>query len=413
MASFGGITAAVWRAFGFGTVGNKEGEQRSGPVSLATESGQSVTDQRALQVSAVWACTRILVNAVSCLPFPVYKRDGDDTRSKDRDHWLWGLLRDSPNAYTSPLAFRQAMTAQLVLWGNAFALIKRRGNQKTGQPTSLIPVLPECVKVIRTGDAVTYHVRDGRTGSVRVFSQASMLHLKQWGPDGVMGLSPLDHMRQSLGVSVSADKFAARAFGSNGKPSGVLMVDRFLTAEQREDMKEIYQGMSVDDDKLWLLEGGVKYEEMSMPPDDMEMLQSRSFQIAVIASFFGVPSFLLNLEEKNTSWGTGIEQMNIGFLQFSIQPYLKAWEDAVENQLLSRDERRTHFAEHDVDGFLRGDSKARSENLALLTGSAIMSRDEARKKLNLPPRGGAADELTIQLNMTLLKLLERIQTNAE
>lgn len=412
MASFGGITAAVWRAFGFGTVGNKEGEQRAGPISLDTESGQTVTDMRALQVSAVWACTRILVNAVSGLPFPVYQRDGDDTRSKDRDHWLWGLLRDSPNSFMSPLAFRQAMTSQLVLWGNAFALVKRRGNQRTGQPTSLIPVLPECVKVVRTGDEITYHVRNSAYPSTRVFSSASMLHLKQWGPDGVIGLSPLDHMRQSLGIAVSADKFAAKAFGTNGKPSGVLMIDRFLNEEQRGDIKKIYQGMTVDDERLWLLEGGVKYEEMSMSPDDMEMLMSRSFQVAVIASYFGVPSFLLNLEEKNTSWGTGIEQLNIGFLQYTIQPYLKAWEDGVENQLLSRSDRRTHFAEHDVDGFLRGDSKTRSENLALLTGSAIMSRDEARAKLNLPPRGGPADELTIQLNTTLLKLLERIQTDA-
>jgi HK97 family phage portal protein len=266
------------------------------------------------------------------------------------------------------------------------------------------------MEVKRDADRLTYHYRNAQ--GVRVIDQENVLHVKGFGTDGVVGFSPLSHGRETMGVSASADAFAAKAFGSNGRPTGVLMMDQTLTPEQRANAKKIYEGLSVDDSKLWLLEAGVKYEALSLPPDDLQMLESRSFQVSEIARFFGVPSHLINATEKSTSWGSGIEQLTLGFLQYTIEPYLKEWEAEIHRKLLTRTEGRSIFVEHNVEGLLRADSAGRASFLATMVQNGLMTRNEGRGKENLPPKDGGND-LTVQLNLTPVDDLPKVSGNVE
>lgn len=407
MASFGGLTSAVWAALGFDSPNNPDrGQQFRGPMSRATDSGLAVGDQSALQVSAVWACARIITNVVGSLPISVYDRTKDG-REANEDHFLYPLLKLSPNRFMSPLEFRRAMTLQQVLWGNGFALVERN---PSGKPVAWRPLNPDSMAVVRSESGVTYHYNNGE--GIHVYSPESIFHLKSFSSDGLVGMAPLDHMRQVLGVSVSANRFAAKAFSSNGRPPGFLKYDKWMNEEQREAARKIYEGVSVDDTKLWLLEGGVDYKSVNIPPDHLQMLESRNFQVSEICRFFGVPSYLVNDTEKSTSWGTGIEQQNLGFLQYTVDAYLKSWESAISHQMLKPNERRSVFVEHNVDGLLRADSKSRAEFFSKMAQNGIMTRNEIRAKQNLPPMDGG-NELTVQVNLTPVDELPKVNSNAE
>lgn len=393
---------SVLRFFGVGQLANPEsGAQQSGPTTRGTESGIVVSDERAMQVAAVWSCVRLIAETVASLPLGFYRTEGDDRAKLERSHPLVELFGRKPNAMMTAQEFREAMTCQLALWGNAYALIDWIGDR----PVALTPLKPECVTPMRAGSMVTYHVATG--SGVTVLAKRSVFHLKGFGTDGIIGLSPLAYARQVLGVTVSADKYASKSFANGGRPGGVLTLDRFLEPKQRELVRDLYSNLSATADnagQLWVLEGGMKYESISIPPDDMQMLQSRQFQLGEIARIFRVPSHLINDTEKSTSWGSGIEQLNLGFLQYTLRPYLTRWECVLRDCLLTPVERDTLVVEHNVEGLLRADSAARASFYAQMAQNGLMSRNEIRRKENLPAAIGA-DALTAQVNLAPLDKL--------
>lgn len=408
--TFAGGWARLKGLFAYGGVTNKdEGPQYSGPGTRANDSNVTFTEVRALQVSAVWSCVRLITETVGSLPVGVFERDGEDRRAVT-DHYLYRLFREAPNAFMTPLEFHEALTAQLALYGNGYAQIEWKGKPRESEALSLTPLRPECMLPMRSDGGLTYHYQTSK--GVHVFAADSILHLKGWGFDGVVGLSPLEFGAQTLGLTVSADKYAASSFSRNGKPVGVLTTDRILTADQREQLRGIYSNLNASDsDGTWVLEAGLKYDAITMAPDVMQMLGSRQFQLAEIARFYRVPSYLINDTEKSTSWGTGIEQQNLGFLTYTIRPYLTRWESAVSGALLNRTDRRRYFIEHNVEGLLRADSMARASFYSQMAQNGVMTRNEIRRKENLPPHEGA-DELTVQVNLTPVAELPKVAANA-
>jgi len=394
------------RWFGSGALSNPDkGVQSSGPTTTSTDSGLVVTDENALSVSAVWSCARLITETVGSLPIAVYKRTPDG-RSKLEGHYLDNLLRIAPNTLMSPLEFREAMTLSLVLRGNAYAKIDRDDD---GTPFALTPLRSDLVMPVREVGTVTYHYFSD--GKEYIFAKDSILHLKGFG-DGIVGLSPLAYSRDILGVSKSADTFAAKSFQGSGRYRGFISVDRLLTTEQRSALQKIYDTANADDSRTWVMEVGMKFNPTSMSADDMQMLQSRQFQLGEIARVFRVPSYLINDTEKSTSWGTGIEQQNLGFLTYTIRPYLTRWESAIEYSLLDRTSRRSIFVEHNVEGLLRADSAARAAFYSQMVQNGIMTRAEARQKENLPMIDGS-DELTVQVNMAPIDQLGKVANGNE
>lgn len=396
--------------FSSGGVSNPdEGEQHSGPLSRSNDARVVYTDDRALQVSAVWSCVRLITETVGSLPVGVYQRNGD-TRTRIDDHYLARLFYEAPNADMTPQEFREAMTAQLAFFGNGYARIEWQGKPFQSDVISLSPLRAEYMTPVRSDSGVTYHYSTDK--GIHVFAKESILHIKGWGFDGLVGLSPLEYGAQSLGITLSADKYAASAFGRNGKPVGVLTTDRILTPDQRKDLRGIYDNVNADDSSgTWVLEAGLDYKQITMTPDAMQMLQTRSFQLGDIARFYRVPSFMINDSEKSTTWGTGIEQQNLGFLAYTIRPYLTRWESAVSSALLSRTDRRKYFIEHNVEGLLRADSAARAMFYSQMAQNGLMTRNEIRKKENLPAKEGG-DDLTVQVNLTPVGDLPKATSNA-
>jgi len=379
---------------GGGAITNPEtGPQVSGPSTNLTDSGLVLSDERAMSLSAVWSCVRLISETVGSLPVGVYERTTDGRKASDT-HFLYRLFRESPNDLMDPLTFREAMTLQLALWGNAYAKIERDGK---GDPTSLTPLRADRMTPVKEAGTVTYHYE--KSGGTHIFAKQNIFHIKGMSIDGIVGMSPLGYARHTMGISASADMYASKSFSTGGVPRGVLTVDRILTSDQREALRRIYEGINVKESSgTWVLEGGTQWVPTQIPPDDMQMLQSRQFQLAEIARIFRVPSFMINDAEKSTTWGSGIEQQNIGFLQYTIRPYLTRWESTASDALLSRTDRRKYFIAHNVEGLLRADSAGRASFYSQAAQNGWLSRNEIRRLENLPPVDGG-DELTVQVNL--------------
>jgi phage portal protein BeeE len=216
-----------------------------------------------------------------------------------------------------------------------------------------------------------------------------------------IGLSPLAMARHALGLTIAAERYSAGAFRNGGRPVGTLNFSQFLNKEQRDQARKIYSDITAgaeNSTNSWVLEGGAKYEAIDIPPDDLQMLQSRQFQLAEIARFFRVPSHLINDSEKSTTWGSGLEQLNLAFLQYTLNPYLRQWESVITDSLLTAPDKRKVIVEHNVEGLLRADSAGRAQFYAQMAQNGLMTRNEIRRKENLPPKKGG-DELTVQVNL--------------
>lgn len=379
---------------GSGGLSNSElGAQSIGPTTQKTDSGLVVTNEKALQQPTLWACCRLLTENVCATPLHVYERVNENERRRTSDHYLYDLLKYSPNALMNPLEFREAMTLSLVLWGNAYAQVAR---DKSGKPVSLLPLHPDMVTTVREAGTLTYHYKTREREYI--FSKDSILHIKGFGIDGTVGLSPIFYARNSLGISVSADKYASKAFSSNGRPPGFISIDRTLTPDQREKLREIYSNASVDDSGMWVFEAGASWHPIGVNPDEVQMLESRVFQLSELSRFFLIPPHLIGALDKSTSWGSGIEQQNIGFLTYVLRPYFNRWESGINHSLLSRQDFRKFYVEHGVEGFLRADSAGRAAFYASAAQNGWMTRNEIRVRENLPPMEGG-NELTIQSNL--------------
>jgi HK97 family phage portal protein len=306
--------------------------------------------------------------------------------------------------------FRQAMWTQRLLWGNAYAAIRRDG---AGKIAALIPKKAEHVVVNREDWGIKYEYTTESGTEVyenRINQPPQMLHWKGWGPDGVIGLSTLSYARHTMGITLSADRKAATSF--SGRPNGVLATDTFLTPEQRDDLRGLYEGVgnsTVGDGQMWLLEGGFKYEPIGLPPDDLQMLQTRAFQLAEICRFFGVPQVMLDGGEKGASWPASYEKQVLAFKTFTLGPFFEEFEQKVAE--VFGDGR---YAEHDSSGLVRPDSQTMAAYLATLVSNGLMTRNEARRQLKLPAMDQeGADDLTVQLNMAGLDDLHEGDGNAE
>ena len=400
---------AIWntivRLFNAPGLSNPDKGYQLGAIEkTSTESGVSVTDERSLKVSAVWACVQMISMSVAGMPLNVFKDTPDGREPLKSKHYLTDILHGRPNRYMKPRAFRLAMTVQMALWNNAYAEILRSGDRIVG----LMPLRPGRMRpaILKNGDLVyEYALEQG----VKVFARDSIFHLSGITTDGVVGLERNNYARETYGLSVSADTYAAKQFANGGRPGGVLTIDQFLKPEQRAQVKELYSGMSegaANANKLWVLEGGMKYDALDFTADQMQMIATRMHQLGEVARFFGVPDVLIGAGSNSSSaWPASFEQQMLSFLTFTLQAYTEEWESAIRYSLIPKGSDIN--VDHDTSGLIRMDSTAKANYLSKLTQNGLMTRNEARKQLNLPDVEGA-DTLTVQTNLSNLDDLEAI-----
>lgn len=355
--------------------------------------GERVTVNSALQLSTAWACVRLIAETLSTLPMHLYSDSGVKQHAKD--HNLYRLLHSQPNADMTAVEFWQAFLASMLLWGNAY--VERRVSG--GVVTSLEFLMPDAVtrRVLKSG-AVEWRYKDPVSGTERTIPESRMWHTPAFTVDGITGLSPIRMGANVFGGAIAADKASANTFANGMKSAGLVTMDVKLKPEQREEIRT-HVGTVSKSGGVMVLERGAGFQQLSMNPQDAELLSTRSFNVEEICRWFRVPPFMVGHSEKSTSWGTGIESQMIGFVTFVLRPWCVRIEQSVRKNLLAPEERSMYSAEFALEGLLRGDSAARAAFYSSMTQNGVMTRDECRALENLEPHGGNAEVLTVQSNM--------------
>lgn len=381
------------------------------PISLTTgtfweewfgtsSSGKVVTADKAIQLSAVWACVRLLSESISTLPLKIYVRQPDGSRKAATDHPAYSILCRRPNSEMTPSRFMLMVVASICLRGNAFIEKKFIANRLV----SLVPLLPQnmVVKRLTTG-ALEYKYTEN--GSERVVPVKNIMHIRGFGLDGVCGMMPMKTGRDVIGSAMAVEESAAKIFEQGLQSSGFLSADNALNDEQRERLRSYMAAFtgSKNAGKIMVLEGGLKYQGVTMNPEDAQMLESRSFSIEEICRWFRVPPFMVGHTTKQSSWASSLEGMNLQFLTHTLRPLLVNIEQEIGRCLLDSDDEV--FAEFSVEGLLRADSAGRAAYYTSALQNGWMSRNDVRRLENMPPIEGG-DIYTVQLNLTQLKNLE-------
>ena len=381
-----------------GSIGEAAGTQNPVPgASLVADIG-SVGVDGALQISTVWACIDRRASTIASLPFFVYQQVNGQ-KQLARLSRLYALLHESPNSRMTPFEFWRALVMNHDLRGNGYARIDR---DNAGEALALWPMPTDQVeaKVLADGSMV-YLYRFG--SDVAVLAADNVLVIKNLG-NGTTGLAKLEFMRVTTDEAAKTQTAASKIFGSGGKPTGVLMIDKVLNAEQRKNVLESFKGLTEGSTaRLQLLEASMKYQQLSMSPEDQQILETRKFTVEEICRWFDVPPVMVH-HSNVTAWGSGIEQIVDGFYKLTIRPMLVNIEQATRKRVMTPRQRASMTAEFSLDALLRGSLKDRMEIYAKAVQNGIYDRNEARQLENLPPREGAGD-LTAQSNLLPLALL--------
>jgi HK97 family phage portal protein len=391
--------------FGFGIAGRREAGVQQANAGSYNISNVTVNEDSALKLSAVWACVRLIAETIGGLPINAYKVLPDGTRILDNEHQLAQLFKNKPNRYQNRVEFFETMTMQLCLHGNAYAHIQRGTG---GKVVSLLPLMAEQMEVnLLTDGSLVYRYNAG--ADLAVYAPESIWHLKLMS-NGIVGLSPLSYARNSVGIGIASED-RVKALASNGfKPTGVLTIDKLLKPEQREQIRNQFADLaSGSSDPLRVLEAGMAYQQISMNPKDVQLLETRKFQIEDIARFFGVPSVLINDTSASTTWGSGIEQIVQGFYKLGLRPYLERYEASIHNSLLSASDRRNYEFEFDFGALLRGDELTRFQSYKEAINAGFKTINECRQTEGLYPIEGG-DRAYLQAQMTPITELGATQS---
>ena len=385
-----------------GAAGRVAGYQ-SGSPNTGSLTTKTITTESAMQVSAVFACVRLIAETVAGLPIHLYElsqqADGSARRKLAADHPLAKLLAHKPNRYQTRIEFFETLVMQLALHGNAYCLKQSIRSRLVG----LLPLMSAQVQTkLMPGGNVVHEYHSGK--DVVVYSEESIWHIKLFG-NGIIGLSPMGHAKNSLGIAISAEERVSKMANNGFKPSGVLMIDKVLTKPQREAIRANFADLSEGgEDTLRVLEAGMTYQQVSMNPKDVQFMESRRFQMEDIARFFGVPSVMINDTKATTAWGSGIEQIVQGFYKLTIRPYLERIELSGLVHLMTPDARTRYELAFDFDALLRGDMKTRYETYREAVLNGLKTVNECRAiEGDGPVKGG--EKAYMQGQMTPLERL--------
>jgi HK97 family phage portal protein len=365
--------------------------------SSGTDSGiRVVTPETALTYSAVYAAVRCIAEAVSCLPLNLFERLPTGGKAPFRASPLHALLHDEPNPEMTSLQWREAAMAHLLLWGNSYSEIVR---DLDGNVVEIWPIDPTIVTPTRTESGELYY--DLNRGKSFI-TAANMLHIPGLSFDGISGMSPIALARQSIGLSMAVEQFGAGYFGRGARPGGVLTFPGQLSAEARSNLRRSFEELhagGANSHRVALLEAGLKWEAIGVPPDDSQFLQSREFQVIEIARWFNIPPNKLK-DLSKTSYNS-LEQMNISFAVDTLRPWLVRWEQQLNRKVIRPKDRGRLFFEFNVDGILRGDLQSRYQSYSIARNWGWLSVNEIREKENLNPIDGG-DVYMQPLNMQAL-----------
>ena len=376
------------------------GQARDKPVDKAadvgysflfgrTTSGKPVNERTAMQTTAVYACVRILAEAIASLPLHVYEYQDDGGKKLVHDHPLYYLLHDEPNPEMTSFVFRETLMSHLLIWGNAYAQIIRDG---AGRVLGLYPLLPDKMDVQRDDKGNIYYVYSRNSDENPMFKEygniklkaEDVLHIPGLGFDGLIGYSPIAMAKNAVGMTLACEEYGASFFANGANPGGVLEHPGVLKdpSKVRESWNSVYRGVS-NAHKIAVLEEGMKYQQIGIPPEEAQFLETRKFQINEIARLYRIPPHMVGDLDKSSF--SNIEQQSLEFVKYTLDPWVIRWEQSLQRSLLLPSEKGKYFIKLNVDGLLRGDYQSRMNGYAVGRQNGWFSANDIREMENMNP----------------------------
>lgn len=376
------------------------GQARDKPVDKAadagysflfgrTTSGKPVNERTAMQTTAVYACVRILAEAIASLPLHVYEYQDDGGKKLVHDHPLYYLLHDEPNPEMTSFVFRETLMSHLLIWGNAYAQIIRDG---AGRVLGLYPLLPDKMDVQRDDKGNIYYVYSRNSDENPMFKEygniklkaEDVLHIPGLGFDGLIGYSPIAMAKNAVGMTLACEEYGASFFANGANPGGVLEHPGVLKdpSKVRESWNSVYRGVN-NAHKIAVLEEGMKYQQIGIPPEEAQFLETRKFQINEIARLYRIPPHMVGDLDKSSF--SNIEQQSLEFVKYTLDPWVIRWEQSLQRSLLLPGEKGKYFIKLNVDGLLRGDYQSRMNGYAVGRQNGWFSANDIREMENMNP----------------------------
>lgn len=378
--------------------------------AFQSDSGQSVTPQTVLQLSTVWACARLISEIVGTLPIHMYERTATGNRSAT-NHPLEFILNIQPNTETVSSVYLESLVASMMLHGGGYSEKLMIGSRLVG-----LDFLPRHrLQITRrgtgTGTALRY-VFTNLDGTQREIPPERIWYVPGWSLDGRTGVSVIQYGTRVFGAALATDSAASGTFARGLLPTTWFKYPKVMKPSQRQEAREfIEQRLSgaINAGRPAILEADMEVGTLGIPPKDAQLLESRAYSVEEICRWFRVPPWMVGHTEKSTSWGSGIEQQMIGFLTFTLSPWLKRIEQSIVKDLLAPAEKLRTYPKYAVEGILRADSAARAAFYSTMVNNGILTRDEVRALEDRAPMGGNAGVLTVQTAMAPLDNLGEIQ----
>lgn len=378
--------------FGFGQARDKPKDTVGSGYSFMfgrTTSGKPVNERTAMQTTAVYSCVRILAEAVASLPLHVYAYKDGGGKELVHGHPLYTLLHDEPNPEMTSFVFRETLMSHLLIWGNAYAQIIRDG---AGRVLGLYPLLPNQMDVERDEKGRLYYVYSRQsdenpnfreTGDI-ILSPDEVLHIPGLGFDGLVGYSPIAMAKNAVGMTLACEEYGASFFANGANPGGVLEHPGILKdpSKVRESWNSVYRGAG-NAHKIAVLEEGMKYQQIGIPPEEAQFLETRKFQINEIARLYRIPPHMVGDLEKSSF--SNIEQQSLEFVKYTLDPWVIRWEQSLQKSLLLPSEKGKYFIKLNVDGLLRGDYESRMNGYATGRQNGWFSANDIREMENMNP----------------------------
>ena len=373
-----------------------------------SNAGKRVTDRTALQHIAVYACVRVLSEAIAQLPLHVYKYN-DKGKERVPRHPLYFLLHDQPNPEMTSFIFRETLMSHLLIYGNAYAQIIRNGR---GDVLGLYSLMPDKMKVDRDEknrliyiysryDEANPNLKE--QGDIVLYAD-EVLHIPGLGFDGLVGYSPIALAKNAIGISIACEDYGAPFFGNNANPSGVLEHPGVIKNPDklRDAWHRAYGGRNAH--KVAVLEEGVKFTPISIPNNEAQFLETRKFQIEEIARMYRVPLHMIGDLDHATF--SNVEHLSLDFVKYSLDPWIVRWEQGLQKALLSDSEKGQYFIKFNVDGLLRGDYASRMQGYSIGIQNGFLCPNDVREleDMNLIPeeKGG----FTYMVNGSMSRLCD-------
>nr|DAF01955.1 MAG TPA: Portal [Caudoviricetes sp.] len=351
-------------------------------------SGKNVNEFTAMQTTAVYACVRILSETLAALPLQLY-RYTPGGKERVYDHPLYHLLHDEPNPEMTSFIFRETLMSHLLIWGNAYAQIIR---DRLGRVQGLYPLRPDKMTVCRDENGQIYYIYTKTTDenpAIKPYGQVPLrkdevLHIPGLGFDGLVGYSPIAMARNAVGMTMACEEYGASFFANGASPSGVLEHPGILKdpAKVRDSWNAVYQG-SANAHKVAVLEEGMKYQQIGIPPEEAQFLETRKFQLNEIARLYRIPPHMIGDLEKSSF--NNIEQQSMEFVKYTLDPWVIRWEQAMQKALFLPEEKKQFFLKFNVNGLMRGDYESRMTGYSIGRQNGWLSANDIREMEDMNP----------------------------